>query len=80
MASGRDEWLIGGRWYEPIWASSPDGFALELSDIAPAPARGLVLEAYRSDDSGETTVTCYAADGLPLALIEKFVGKARDRL
>lgn len=78
--SGREDWHVGGRWYAATLASSPEGFALELDDIAPAPGRGLVLEAFRPDDTGEVVVTCYLSEGLPLEVVERFVAEARQSL
>jgi hypothetical protein len=80
MSERQDRWFVGGRHYEATWASDPDGFALELDDVAPPPGRGMVLRAWRSDDTGETTVDCYVREGLPLELVERFVQTARQRL
>lgn len=51
--------------------------AVELDDVAPAPGRGLVMVAHRNDSTAEYTFVCYAAGRLPLAVVERFVAKAR---
>ena len=64
----RDEWHFGGRWYGATVASdvlTRDGLGLELDDIGPAPGRGLVLEAFRDDTTGQTTFTCLTTEPLP---------------
>lgn len=77
MTEQRDEWLIEGRWYQPTIASDPEGLAVELDDVAPAPGRGLVMDAHRNDSTVEYTFACYAADRLPLAVVERFIAEAR---
>lgn len=80
MTAGRDDWLIEGRWYQATIASDPAGLAAELNDIAPAPGRGIVMDAHRNDDTGQTTFGCYAEGRLPLAVVERFVAEARGWL
>jgi hypothetical protein len=53
---------------------------LELDDVAPAPGRGTVLEAFHDDTTGELTFTAYVTDPLPLDLVEQFIVEARRRL
>jgi hypothetical protein len=74
-----DKWFFAGRWYAATVASDAmrDGLGLELDDIAPSPGRGLVLEAFRSDTTGETSFTALTTEPLPLDLVERFVGEAR---
>ncbi len=78
-----DPWHIGGRWYSVTLASdvaTRDGIGLELDDVAPAPCRGTVLEAFQDDTTGELTFTAYVTDPLPFELVEKFIAEARRRL
>jgi hypothetical protein len=47
-----DRWHLGGRWYTTTLASdvqTRDGMGLELDDVAPAPGRGTVLEAFHDE-------------------------------
>ena len=53
---------------------------LELDDVAPAPGRGSVLEAFYDDRTGEMTFRAFVDDPLPFELVEKFVAEARERL
>ena len=53
----RDRWHFDDRWYDVTLASvvshlDRDGMALELDDFGPSPGRGLVLEAFYDDDTG----------------------------
>lgn len=57
-----------------------DWMGLELDDVAPAPGRGTVLEAFHDDATGEVTFTAHVADPLPFELVEQFVAEARRRL
>ena len=81
----RDRWHFSDRWYEVTMASvvshlDRDGMALELDDIGPSPGRGLVLEAFYDDDTGNVTFTSCTAEPLPLLLVEAFIAEARTRL
>jgi hypothetical protein len=77
VADQRDDWLIEGRWYSPGIASDPDGLAVELEDVGPAPGRGVVMDAHRHATTGEYTFAYYAEDRLPLAVVERFISEAR---
>jgi hypothetical protein len=57
-----------------------DGLGLELDDVAPSPGRGLVMEVFREDTTGEWTVASFVKDPLPLELIERFLAEARRNL
>lgn len=55
-----------------------DGYGWELDDVAPAPGRGTVLEAFLDDTTGSFTFWARGGDViLPFALVEHFVSKAR---
>jgi hypothetical protein len=76
-------WHFGGHWYATTLASdvlTRDGIGLELDDIAPAPGRGSVLEAFHDYTTGALTFTAHVTDPLPLELVEQFVAEARHRL
>lgn len=78
-----DRWYFRGRWYSTTvasWVSGRDGLGLELDDVAPAPGRGPVLEAFRDDTTGDLTFTAYVADPLPFELVEQFIAEARHEL
>jgi len=78
-----ERWHFGGRWYTATLASSVtsrDGMGLELDDVAPAPGRGSVLEAFHDDTSGEMTFISYSTEPLPFELVEQFIVEARRRL
>jgi hypothetical protein len=72
-----------GRWYTTTLASdvaARDGIGLELDDVAPAPGRGLILEAFHDDTTREWTFTAHVTDPLPFELVERFIIEARARL
>jgi hypothetical protein len=78
-----ERWHFGGRWYATSLAGdvhTRGGMGLELDDVAPAPGRGTVLEAFRDDSTGELTFTAHVTDPLPLDLVEQFLTEARRRL
>jgi hypothetical protein len=77
VTSPKDDWFIEGRWYSPTVASDPDGLAVELDDVGPAPGRGVVMDAHRHFTTGEYTFAYYAKERLPLEVVERFVGEAR---
>jgi hypothetical protein len=77
----REAWHFAGRYYGLTWTGSLDAQTtdVELDDLGPAPERGCVGRIVFPDDAGtEPTFIQYAADGLPLALVEKFIKAARD--
>ena len=77
-----ERWHFGGRWYTTTLASdvtNRDGMGLELEDVAPAPGRGTLLEAFH-DATGEMTFMSYITEPLPFELVEQFIGEARRRL
>jgi hypothetical protein len=81
--TGPEHWHFGGRWYTTTLASdvqTRDGMGLELDDVAPAPGRGTVLDAFHDDTNGEITFTAHVTDPLPLELVEQFIAEARRRL
>jgi hypothetical protein len=77
-ASG--EWTYDGREYRLLLASDVDrrdGLGLELYDTgAPEP----LMEIFRDDVTGRVTLTAFGSEPLPLALVERFMDVARDRL
>lgn len=78
-----EQWHFGGRWYTTTLAghvASRDGMSLELEDIAPAPGRGVVLEAFHDDVTGEMPFTSYIAEPLPFEVVEQFMAEARRLL
>ena len=78
-----EQWHFGGRSYTTTLAglvASRDGMSLELEDLAPAPGRGVVLEAFHDDVTGEMTFTYYVAEPLPFELVEEFIAEARRLL
>jgi len=82
-SAAAERWYYGGRWYTTTLASSVtnrDGMGLELDDIAPAPGRGPVVEAFHDDTTGEWTFISHITEPLPLDLIEQFIAEARRRL
>ena len=73
-------WFFGGRYYAVTRFSdvhTRDGYGWELDDIAPAPGRGQVLEAFCDDTTGHFTFWCTTEESLPFALVEHFVAEAR---
>lgn len=70
-----------GRHYDIVMASDVirDGMGLELWDVAPAPGRGLVAEAFWSDTDGVLTFT--GSDlPVPFEVLEHFAAQVRPRL
>jgi hypothetical protein len=80
MASERQRWHIGDRYYGVIAASTPDSFDLELSDLGPGVGRGIVAIASMPDDTKQVNVRFFGDETLPIELIEEFVAEARRRL
>lgn len=81
----RDQWHYDDRWYDVTMASvashlDRDGMALELDDIGPSPGRGIVLEAFYDDDTGNMTFRSCTTEPLPFLLVEAFIAEARRRL
>ena len=78
-ASGQD-WEYDGRYYMVTGFSdvgTRDGHGWELEDVAPAPGRGQVFEAFYDDTTREFTFRSYTERALPFALVERFVREAR---
>ncbi|RYY10534.1 MAG: hypothetical protein EON55_16150 [Alphaproteobacteria bacterium] len=78
-ASGRD-WEYDGRYYVVTGFSdvaTRDGYGWELEDVAPAPGRGQVFEAFYDDTTREFTFRSHTEGALPFALVERFVHEAR---
>ena len=71
---------IGESRYEFIVASDVirDGLGMEMWRVEGG-NRVQVLEAFRSDVTGEITFAAYEED-LPFALVDRFVAAARERL
>ena len=65
------------REYELIRASRNDGMALELWRVGAA--EGPIAEVLYSDEDRSMTFTAFE-QGVPFALIERLVAKARDAL
>ncbi|GAA3600919.1 hypothetical protein GCM10022223_15740 [Kineosporia mesophila] len=83
VKSESSAWHFGDRYYSVVMASDVgdrDGIGLELEDVAPAPGRGLVMEVFRDDDSGMSTLRCFTSDPLPLELVERFLAQAQESL
>lgn len=78
-ASGRD-WEYDGRHSMVTGFSdvaTRDGYGWELEDVAPAPGRGQVFEAFYDETTRELTFTSCTERARPLALVERFVREAR---
>lgn len=74
------EWRFGGRYYavQPFSdIATRDGFGFELEDVAPAPGRGMVIEAFWDDSTSDFTFTAHTHEPLPFGLVEKFIAEAR---
>lgn len=80
MASERERWHIGDRYYGVTVASTPDSSDLELDDLGPGPGRGTVAIASMPDDSKDINVMVYSDGALPIEVFEQFVAEARRRL
>jgi hypothetical protein len=87
MAESIDDptkWFFDGRYYAVTQFSdvaTRDGFGWELDDVAPAPGRGTVLEAFWDDTTGLFTFWARGGDAvLPFALVEHFVAEARKHV
>jgi hypothetical protein len=79
----RHRWHFGGRWYSTTLAcdvAARSGMGLELDDVAPAPGRGSILEAFHDDTTGQWTFTAHVTGPLPFELVEQFVIEARAQL
>lgn len=80
---GSRTWYFDCRYYVTTLTSDVsdrDGIGLALDDVAPAPGRGMVLEAFQDDSTDALTFTAHVADPLPLGLVEQFIAEARIRL
>lgn len=80
MTDDPTRWFFGGRYFEVVKFSdvaTRDGYGWELNDIAPAPGRGVVLEAFWDDSTGEFSFWSKSDEPLPFALVEHFVEQAR---
>jgi hypothetical protein len=76
-----ENWLFDGRQYAVTAFSdvaTRDGYGWELAEVAPAPARGTVLEAFFDDSTGKFTFSALGDVVLPFALVEHFVDRARS--
>jgi len=75
------QWFFRGRYYMVTRFSdvaTRDGYGWELDDVAPAPGRGTVLEAFWDDTTGLFTFWARGGDlVLPFDLVEHFVAEAR---
>lgn len=72
-------WEYGGRYYVVWRVTDSAGRATlgwELEDVGPSPGRGLVLEAFEQDASGEFAFTAFTDEPLPFALVHRFVVEA----
>ena len=72
----------GGRGFELLLVDDTerDGRSVELWEIAPAPGRGLLLEAFRSAADGQLSFSAFTREDVPLDALEWFVGRARTTL
>jgi hypothetical protein len=73
------EWEHQGRYYLVTAFSDVagrDGYGWELEDVAPAPGRGSICEAFYDDTISQFTFKALTQDPLPFALIERFVTEA----
>ncbi|MBY8862715.1 hypothetical protein K7711_40040 [Nocardia sp. CA2R105] len=72
-------WEYGGRYYV-VWrvtdSGEQDTLGWELEDVGPSPGRGIVLEAFGQDASGEFVFTAFTDQPLPFALVHRFVVEA----
>ncbi|MQY23660.1 hypothetical protein [Nocardia macrotermitis] len=72
-------WEYGGRYYV-VWkvtgSGERDTLGWELEDVGPSPGRGIVLEAFEQEVSGEFVFTAYTDHPLPFALVHRFVNEA----
>jgi hypothetical protein len=84
MTNGDAErWHFGDRWYATTlasWVRTRDGMGLELEDVGPAPGRGIVLEAFYDDTTGEMSFIAHVTESLPFELVGRFIVEARERL
>ena len=53
---------------------------LELDDLGPGLARGLVMAASLSDSTGSMTLRVFTEAALPVTLVQQFLSEAQDRL
>ena len=80
VADDPSRWFFSGRHYAVTQFSdvaTRDGYGWEVDDVAPAPGRGTVLEAFWDDTTGEFTFWSQTDEPLPFALVEPFVAEAR---
>jgi hypothetical protein len=78
-----ERWHFGGRWYATTLGScvgTRDGMSLELEDVAPAPGRGTLLEAFYDDLTGEMSFIPHMTEPLPFELVEQFIAEAKEQL
>jgi len=70
-----------GRGFELLLVEDTErgGRSVELWEIAPAPGRGLLLEAFGSA-GGQFTFSALTREDIPLEALEWFVGRARATL
>lgn len=79
MADQTHRWEYGGRFYGVVKfsdVSTRDGYGWELHDEAPAPDRGVVLEAFWDDTENTFTFRAFTERPLPFALVQRFVTEA----
>lgn len=79
MTNSSERWKYAGRYYNIVKFSDVldrDGFGWELEDIAPAPGKGVVLEAFWDDSTGDFTVRVFTDQPLPLELVRRFLNEA----
>ncbi len=75
-----ERWSFGDRYYGVALASAPDSMVLELDDLGPGLARGLVMAASLSDSTGSMTVRVFTDAALPASLVQQFLSEAQVRL
>ncbi len=78
-----EHWHFDDRYYA-ITAFSDiagrNGFGWELEDVAPAPARGLVAEAFWDASTGEFAFWARTDQPLPFGLVHQFVCEAASHV
>jgi hypothetical protein len=75
-------WEYDGRYYlisEFRDVTDRAGFGWELEDAGPTP-RGIVLEAFWDETSGEFSFIAYTDHPLPFALVHRFVTEAAEQI
>jgi hypothetical protein len=71
-------WVFDGVAYEVVAASdvaTRDGYGYELWELG-ASGRGMVLEAFWDDTTGQFTFTALTQEPLPFRLVEQFLQAA----